>query len=93
MCGRYVSPEEAEIERFWHIGRHNIKPFGRRFNVSPTSMIPILRLDRSTGEIIKAKQPHFFHLPADQLFLRLCRCRGDVEAGWLDKEPLRGGTG
>jgi hypothetical protein len=27
MCGRYVSPEEAEIERFWHIGRHNNNPF------------------------------------------------------------------
>jgi putative SOS response-associated peptidase YedK len=23
MCNRYVSPEEAEIERFWHIGRRN----------------------------------------------------------------------
>src|SRR5258706_5817532 len=51
MCGRYVSPEQAEIERFWHIGRHNSNPFGRRFNVAPTSIIPILRLDRSTGEI------------------------------------------
>jgi hypothetical protein len=51
MCGRYVSPEEAEIERFWHIGRHNSNPFGRRFNVAPTSIIPILRLDRATGEI------------------------------------------
>ena len=51
MCGRYVSPEEAEIERFWHVGRHDNNPFARRFNVSPTSIIPILRLDRSTGEI------------------------------------------
>ena len=51
MCSRYFSPEEAEIERFWHIGRHNNKPFARRANVSPTSIIPILRLDRSTGEI------------------------------------------
>jgi putative SOS response-associated peptidase YedK len=137
MCGRYVSPEEAAIERFWHIGRHNSNPFPRRYNVTPTSIIPILRLDRSTGEIelvnarwglipnwwkepkpprtshnarseeaaikpmwkgplaksrclipaagwyewkqvertdpatgeiIKAKQPHFFHLPDDQLF-------------------------
>ena len=51
MCGRYVSPEEAEIERFWHIGRHNSNPFARHFNVSPTAIIPILRLDRSTGEI------------------------------------------
>jgi len=137
MCGRYVSPEEAEIERFWHIGRHNSNPLGRRFNVSPTAIIPVLRLDRSTGEIeliharwgltpswwkepkpprtthnarseeaatkpmwkgplaksrclvpalgwyewkqvqrtdpatgeiIKSKQPHLFHLPGDQLF-------------------------
>ncbi len=51
MCGRYVSPEEAEIERFWHIGRHNSNPFARHFNVSPTAIIPILRLDRFTGEI------------------------------------------
>ena len=51
MCGRYVSPEEAEIERFWHVGRHNSNPFHRRFNVSPTQIIPILRLDRETGEI------------------------------------------
>ena len=49
MCGRYVSPEEAEIERFWHIGRHNNKPFKRRFNVSPTQIVPIFRLDRETG--------------------------------------------
>lgn len=137
MCGRYVSPEEAEIERFWHLGRHNSNPFPRRYNVTPTSIIPVLRLDRATGEIelvnarwgliptwwkdakpprtshnarsdeaatkpmwkgplarsrclipaagwyewkqvertepatgeiIKSKQPHFFHLPGDQLF-------------------------
>lgn len=24
MCGRYVAPDEADIERFWHLGRdHN----------------------------------------------------------------------
>lgn len=23
MCARYVSPDQAAIERFWHIGRHN----------------------------------------------------------------------
>ena len=51
MCGRYVSPEEAEIERFWHLGRHNNNPFGRRFNVTPTQIIPVLRLDSATGEI------------------------------------------
>lgn len=23
MCNRYVTPEQAETERFWLIGRHN----------------------------------------------------------------------
>src|SRR5258708_5812533 len=135
MCGRYVSPEQAEIERFWHIGRHNYDPFGRSFNVSPTSQVPLLRrgesglklamarwglvpfwwkqpkppgftfntrieeaatkpmwrqvlktsrclipaigwyewkevevTDPATGEIKKAKQPYFIHLPERQVF-------------------------
>ena len=51
MCGRYVTPAEAEIERFWHIGRHNNNPFGRRFNVAPTTQIPLLRLDPDVGEL------------------------------------------
>jgi putative SOS response-associated peptidase YedK len=136
MCGRYVSPEEAEIERFWHIGRHNYDPFGRRFNVAPTTQVPLLRAgegglalamarwglvpfwwkkpkppgftfnarieeaaskpmwrqvvktsrclipavgwyewkevevtDPATGEIKKAKQPHFLHLPGNRILV------------------------
>lgn len=42
MCGRYVSPETAAIERQWHIGRGNSNPFRRRFNVLPTTNILIL---------------------------------------------------
>ncbi len=43
MCGRYVSPEQAAIERFWHVGRHNnSNPFQRRFNVAPTTVVPII---------------------------------------------------
>jgi len=51
MCGRYVSPDEAAIEREWHIGRHNNNPFKRRFNVGPTALVPLLRLDPVTGEL------------------------------------------
>jgi putative SOS response-associated peptidase YedK len=50
MCGRYVSPEEAEIERFWRLERHS-DPFGRNFNVAPTSPVPLLRQDPTTGEL------------------------------------------
>jgi putative SOS response-associated peptidase YedK len=43
MCGRYVSPDQAAIERFWNIGRHNqpglsgggAAPFAARYNVAP----------------------------------------------------------
>lgn len=48
---RYVSPADAEIERFWHIGRHNYDPFGRLFNVAPTTQIPLLRLGPEAGEL------------------------------------------
>ena len=51
MCGRYVSPDQAAIEREWHIGRANSNPIPRRFNVAPTNLVPILRLDRESAEI------------------------------------------
>ncbi len=45
MCGRFVTPDIAEIERFWHIGRHNWRsPFSSirqaRFNVPPQQSAP-----------------------------------------------------
>ena len=43
MCGRYVSPDEAAIERAWHVGRGNNEPFPRRYNVQPTTAVAILR--------------------------------------------------
>lgn len=45
MCGRYVHPDQAAIERGWHIGRSNGNPFEQRFNVAPTMLIPMLRWD------------------------------------------------
>ncbi len=48
MCGRYVSPEQAAIERFWHIGRSSPNPFAARYNVAPqqgnpANYIPVVR--------------------------------------------------
>lgn len=52
MCGRYVSPEQAAIERQWHIGRQNQptlgEPFAARYNVAPqqgnpANYIPVVR--------------------------------------------------
>lgn len=46
MCGRFVHPDIAAIERAWHIGRHNSTQLivdGARYNVTPGSYIPALR--------------------------------------------------
>lgn len=43
MCGRYVPPDEAALERFWQVDRRNwegwIKPL---FNTAPTTRVPII---------------------------------------------------
>jgi putative SOS response-associated peptidase YedK len=51
MCGRYVSPEEAAIERAFHLGRRSGNPFKRKFNVFPTDTVPFLRLPANSDEL------------------------------------------
>ena len=51
MCGRYVHPDDAAIEREWHVGRDNSNPFARQFNVLPTSIVPLLRRGTESGEL------------------------------------------
>ncbi len=51
MCGRYVSPAQAAIERAWHIGRTNSNPFRQRYNVLPTTQVPILRRAAAANEL------------------------------------------
>lgn len=68
MCGRYASPDTADIERAWHIGRHNNNPLRRRFNVLPTTNVPILRraADADVLELTEARWgliPHWWSKP------------------------------
>lgn len=43
MCGRYVTPGIAAMERHWHIGRHNWLPLVLPgFNVAPSTQVPII---------------------------------------------------
>jgi putative SOS response-associated peptidase YedK len=65
MCGRYVTPEEAAIERYWHIGRHNwLRHILPVFNVAPTTIVPIIRLgDDGVLELTEARWgliPHWW---------------------------------
>jgi putative SOS response-associated peptidase YedK len=43
MCGRYVSPESASIERQWQL-RRGAAPFPARYNVAPGTAAPVLFL-------------------------------------------------
>lgn len=48
MCNRYVPPEAAEIERFWHIGRHNQPRWADE--IFPRAPGPFVRLAGDTPE-------------------------------------------
>lgn len=54
MCGRYVHPDAAAVERAWHVGRDSSNPFGRRYNVLPTTSVPAIRIDAGSGELALA---------------------------------------
>ena len=43
MCGRYVSPDEASIEREFTLVRTEWQ-FPPSFNVAPTQQVPVIRL-------------------------------------------------
>ncbi|BAL23698.1 SOS response-associated peptidase [Azoarcus sp. KH32C] len=49
MCNRYVSADEAAIERFWHIGRHNQPRWAA--DIFPRVPGPFIRSVRGTSEL------------------------------------------
>jgi putative SOS response-associated peptidase YedK len=49
MCGRYVSKDQAAIERFWNLTRGGGDIFGARYNAAPTQRLPILRIHPEQG--------------------------------------------
>lgn len=57
MCGRYVTPEEAAMERYWHIGRGNSgRWIDRAYNVAPTSQVPMVLLNvAGEQEVVAAR--------------------------------------
>jgi putative SOS response-associated peptidase YedK len=46
MCGRYVPPEQLDMERFWGLTKvQSLSSLVRRFNVAPTLQVPIIVRD------------------------------------------------
>ena len=50
MCGRYVSPDEAALERAWNIIRAP-SPFRSVYNAAPTMVLPVVRLQEGRHEV------------------------------------------
>jgi putative SOS response-associated peptidase YedK len=63
MCGRYVPPSEATIEREWQI-KKAIPEFPPRWNVAPGAIVPVLRPGASGElEVVSARWgliPHWW---------------------------------
>ncbi len=56
MCGRYVTPDETAMQRFWRIGPHNNNPFKARYNVAPTTMVPmVVQQSNGSAEVVAAR--------------------------------------
>jgi putative SOS response-associated peptidase YedK len=58
VCGRYVAPDEAAIERAWRIGRNQANKgvfAARRYNVTPGSAIAVLRRDGDGFELCEMR--------------------------------------
>jgi putative SOS response-associated peptidase YedK len=55
MCGRYVSPDDAAIEREYNLVRHEWQ-FPRSYNVAPTQDVPVVRVNKAgerTGSLLR----------------------------------------
>ena len=66
MCNRYVTPEQAEIERLWHIGAQSPLPPWPR-SVFPRAQGPFVRWRDGRRELVVGQWgliPHFADSPA-----------------------------
>ncbi len=56
MCERYVTPTQRAIEEFWHVSTNNAGIWMPSFNATPTTQVPMLRLDeQATLEVVAAR--------------------------------------
>jgi putative SOS response-associated peptidase YedK len=65
MCGRYLTPGEADIEREFHVLGSNLpSPFRERHNVAPTQQVAVIRSTGGRRELARMRWgliPFFAH--------------------------------
>ena len=50
MCNRYVTPEEAKVERFWHLDKRKSNPWSGPLSVFPRAPGPFIRSARDGSD-------------------------------------------
>src|SRR5262245_39792624 len=56
MCGRFVSKDEATLERYFNLTRGGVAPLGPVYNAAPTLQLPIYRVHRERGpELVRLR--------------------------------------
>lgn len=55
MCGRYLSPEQAEIEQGFQLEGRTRHPFARRTEVRPSTTVPIVLQQGTARHLIPAR--------------------------------------
>jgi putative SOS response-associated peptidase YedK len=91
MCGRYVSPEQASIERAWKIDRTSSNPFPRRFNVQPTTAVPMLLLEDGARTLCSARWgliPHWWKQDKPPSFTLNARLE-EISGKPMWRDPIR----
>lgn len=91
MCGRYVSPDQAAIERAWQIRRSSGLDLPRRFNVQPTTAVPVLRLVDGTVTLDAARWgliPHWWKQDKPPSFTINARLE-DISGKPMWRDPVR----
>lgn len=50
MCGRYLTPDQSALERYWGLAAP--PDFTQSFNVVPSRQAPLIRIDRAGGRVL-----------------------------------------
>lgn len=80
MCTRYISPDQSDIERAWHIGRRNPPKWAR--DVFPRALGPFLRQGDIGLDLVVGTWgliPSWSNTPV--LKYSTCNCRSEEAAG------------
>lgn len=90
MCTRYIAPDEADIEREWHIGRDNPPRWWEAKELFPHGVAPFIRSSES-GRNRDLVVGHWSLLPFDKRYSTVNARREGIENRSTSRKPWANG--